>query len=509
MGEEADRTDRRGCLSVIDIALLSITPDIRTLGALNVSTYLRHNGYSNSFVYYLTPYRGGLPDQMRSRVISFLKDLNPQVIGISLTTYFFDVARELTAQIKKEMPSALVVWGGTHPTVKPDECIAHCDVVCVGEGEEALLDLVRRLDNGRPFLDIENMWVNHNGVTYRNQVRSLCENLDTRPFPAIDWDSTFVLDGQNVVPLTHELYDKYRPKQSTVYEVMATRGCPFSCSYCCNSTFRRLYKGKGRMVRFRSVDHVMQELRYVKATFPKVKAINFEDDALGIAADEYLVALCEAYKRQIGLPFHMRVVPHVVTERKIEILKRGGLVGAVMGLQASDRMNKEIYNRPVSQQQFIEAARLLHKHKVIGRYDVIIDNPYSCEEDEVEAIRTFMEVPKPYQLYVYSLAFLPGTDLTKRAKRDGKYDPASAGYDCVYGKGDHLFPSLVLILGMTPFTPRFVISMFLAIRRFRVGERIIALYYRLVFGCERIVIDWSMRNAGRLLFLRKLLLGRK
>jgi radical SAM superfamily enzyme YgiQ (UPF0313 family) len=488
------------------IALITLFHQIMTLGALNVSTHLRHNGYPNCFLYFPCPRGEKIAPEKRAETVSFLKALNPRIIGISLTTYYFAIARGLTIDLKKELPSTLVVWGGVHPTLLPDECLKYCDVACLGEGEEAFLDLVRAIDHGRDFLDIESLWIKDSGTIRKNQIRCLCQDLDSRPFPAVDWDNTFITHGLSVVPLTRQLFDKYRPKQGTAYEVMASRGCPFSCTYCCNSAFGKLYKGKGRMLRFRSVDHVVEELQYVKTTFPRVKAIDFEDDALGIAPDEYLEAFGDTYKTRIGLPFHMRVVPRMVTERKIEILKKAGLVGAVMGLQGGDRMNKEIYKRPTSQRDFIDTAKLLRKHKVIGRYDAIIDNPYSCEDDEVEAIRTFMAVPKPFHLYVYPLGFFEGTELTEMARRDGKYDPETAGYEHHYGTGKHLFPYLARIIVMTPFTPRFMIATFLAVRRFRVGRCVIWLHYRLVFGSQGLLIKWAMKNVGRLLFLRKLLL---
>ena len=56
-----------------------------------------------------------------------------------------------------------VIWGGVHPSILPDESIKHSDFVCVGEGEESLLELVKKLSDGEKGNDVQNIWARENG----------------------------------------------------------------------------------------------------------------------------------------------------------------------------------------------------------------------------------------------------------------------------------------------------------------------------------------------------------
>ena len=316
-----------------------------------------------------------------------------------------------------------------------------------------------------------------------------------------------MVNNDAVVPLTRKLFYRYcLHSECGYYDIIASRGCPMSCTYCCNSIFHKIYRNKGNILRYRSVEHVISELKYVTDNFPEVKFFNIHDDAFGAASEGYIYSFCKAYKEKIGLPFHIRIIPTMINERKIALLKDAGLFSGVMGLQGSDRMNLEIYKRPTTRRSFIDVANILHKNKVIGRYDVIIDNPYSSEEDEVEAIKTFTKIPKPYSLVVYSLAFFPFTELSKKAMEDGKYDPASSGYEYQYGYPDkHRFPVLARIIEMTPWTPVPFINIFLKIRNSSLGKFLIFKYHRYIFRLEVRLISLIRKDTNRLVFLRDLL----
>ena len=291
---------------------------------------------------------------------------------------------------------------------------------------------------------------------------------------------------------------------------MPSRGCPFNCSFCCNSTFKKLYRGKGKMLRYRSAENVVAELEYVIREFPAVRGINFEDDALGSASEEYLEGFCKLYKERIDLPFQIRILPLAnVKEKKIKLLKSAGLVGVAMGLQGSDKMNKEVYKRPTTQKTFIDLAKMLHRNKIIGKYDLIIDNPYSNENDEIEAIQTFMKIPKPYNLRVFSLAFFPLTELSAQALKDGIFDQTASGYEEIYGNGKHLYPSLACLAEMTPFTPRFLIDFFLSARKSPIGRGTLWLYYHSIYKVQRKFIDFILQRPKYILFLHSFFMKSK
>jgi len=486
--------------------IISISPEINPLGAGNITTYLRHYGYNVSLLYLIAAHKIPLEESVEDNIISFLEETKPDVLGFSVMTIFYNSIKKLSDKIRKKIPAIKIIWGGIHPTIRPDECLEHCDFVCRGEGEEPLLDLISRLDKGEEYHDIPNLSLRKNGDIHHNEIRPLCQDLDQRPFPVFDWENTYIIHTKSVIPLKKDIFNRYRAKKGTIYGVMPSRGCPFSCSFCCNSTYKKLYRGKGKMLRYRPVENVVAELEYVIREFPAVRGINFEDDALASAPEKYLEGFCKLYKERIDLPFQIRILPLAnVKEKKIKLLKSAGLVGAAMGLQGSDKMNKEVYKRPTTQKTFIDLANMLHRNKIIGKYDLIIDNPYSDEYDEIEAIQTFMKIPKPYNLRVFSLAFFPLTELSAQALKDGIFDKTTSGYEAVYGNEKHLYPTLAWIAEMTPFTPRFLIAFFLSLRKSPTGKGTLWLYFRSIYKVQRKLINFILERPKYILFLHSLL----
>jgi anaerobic magnesium-protoporphyrin IX monomethyl ester cyclase len=489
------------------IGLINISCDIRTIGLLNVSSFLRANKITPSFVYFLLPIGAQvIPEEMISGLNTFLKENNFDLIGISVATVYFNVARQITQLVHESLPDAFVVWGGIHASVAPDESLQNCDAVCIGEGEEPFLELIQRFE-GKEYLDINNVYVNTGSGIKKNELRLLVADLDTRPFPKIDWQNThYSITGQDkVLPLAQDIFEKYSPRQGSMYDIMASRGCPFSCTYCSNSIFKKIYRGKGKILRFRSVDHVIEELKYVTHNFPSVKIFDFQDDAFGSAPESYLEEFSAKYIDNINMPFHIRIIPTMVSENKIALLKKAGLMSAVMGLQASDRINRTIFRRPTTRDAFLSTARLLEKYNIAGRYDVIIDNPYEDESDLLQVVKTFEEVPKPYKLNIYSLSFLPFTELTIKAITDGNYIPESTGYiDSMNARKNHQFPFLARILEMTPYTPKMVIDKLLEIRNEKARNIVLKLYYNIIFKQEKFAVRIIMKNSNRILLAKRL-----
>src|SRR4030042_1731490 len=208
-----------------------------------------------------------IPPQDReiSCLVRQVKELNPDIIGISVRTVLFQIASQITKAIKQES-GALVVWGGVHPTIRPCQCLESADIVCVGEGEGPIVDLATRFSKGEGIDDIKNLCFKKNGAIIRNEIRPLVENLDSMPFPDYSSEDKYFLENGKVVP--HRAHTNM---------IMTSRGCPFSCSFCCNSALRKIYDGKGRYVRRRSVDNVIDELIQAKKT-RNLKNVSFQDD---------------------------------------------------------------------------------------------------------------------------------------------------------------------------------------------------------------------------------------
>jgi len=485
------------------IVLFNMLWEMGTLGLLNVVTYLEQHGYSPKHVY-LTKSDLETPEELDA-ILSFVKKENPALIGFSLMTFNFHRTRRISLEIKRNFPDIPIVWGGIHPIFNPEECLNYADYVCRGEGEEAMLELVRSLESGSSTTGIPNIWHRKNGIVYKNDVRPLIQNLDDYPFPALNWDNTFCLDEGRIRKLSHKLYRKYVMYSGTMYDIMASRGCPYSCSYCCNGLLRNIYRNKGKYVRYRSVDNIIRELQYAKNTFPYINMVNIQDDGFAAASEEYLKEFSEKYSADIGLPLRLRIIPTNLTERKVQYLSDANTLVAVLGIQSSDRINKDIFNRHVSSETIVQATKMLKKHNIVGQYDLIVQNPYETEQDMIEVCRLLAGIPKPYQLIMFPLALFPNTPLRERALRDGIKINEKDGYETAYGSYPIRYPYLHKLQQICPYTPKLLIEFFLRYRNSKLTRTSFELYYRYIYKGMEYIRQKIMKNTRLVSWVKKII----
>ncbi|MBL7196938.1 MAG: B12-binding domain-containing radical SAM protein [Candidatus Omnitrophica bacterium] len=348
-------------------------------------------------------------------LLQWIGERNPSLVGISVNSTFFKLAAHITDRIKKKIGSA-VVWGGMHPTVKPLYCLDHADIVCRGEGEGAIVDLLSALRGEVLIETIPNLWVKNNGTIVKNKVRPLLQDLDSLPLSDYLYKDMYYLDKGFVVSqkqnqtLGHEY----------VVTVMTSRGCYFECSYCSNSAFYKLYKDKGTIVRRRSVYNVIEELLRAKQAMKKLKCVFFTDDVFTFG-HAWIREFCVQYKKHINLPFWCYYQPQYSSEALIQLLKNAGLVSVTIGIQhGSERIRKEYFNRYDANKEIIDAAQDLHRNNISCAYDIIFDNDlFENEGDKKNMLEFLLQLPRPFRLYFFNLIYFPETQLTNRLLAEG------------------------------------------------------------------------------------------
>jgi radical SAM superfamily enzyme YgiQ (UPF0313 family) len=121
----------------------------------------------------------------------------------------------------------------------------------------------------------------------------------------------------------------------------------------------------------------------------------------------------------VKFPFFIRTTPKHLTKEKLLALKEAGLAWVFIGLQSgSDRVNKEIFKRGVSSQEFLKVANMVNEAGICAYYDIICDNPYETEQDSLETLNAALSIRKPFQFQLCSLTFYQGTELADKAMQD-------------------------------------------------------------------------------------------
>ncbi|UCH22949.1 MAG: cobalamin-dependent protein [Deltaproteobacteria bacterium] len=349
-------------------------------------------------------------------------ELNPRIVGLSVYSPFVPIAKRLT-KIIKNYSSALVMWGGIHPTLSPESCIKETDVICLGEGEGALTDFVSAVRDGTEYQHIDNLWINNNGHIIKNPMRPLIQDLDTIPFPAYGREP-FSFIGSN--ELTGEDPTLLDPN----LQVLPARGCPFNCSYCVNSLLRPMYKNLGRYIRRRSAVNVIDEIRQIlQIPGNRKEIVEFQDENFGTDF-AWLDEFESLYPKEIGLPFKVQYNPKLVKADAISRLVQIGLHRVKFGIETgTDHIRNHIFNRPGKNNEIINLAKELSDCKVKFRYDLIMDNPYDTEESLKDTIDLLLQLPKPLRFNFYSLQYFPNYPLTRKALADGHINEEEASVD--------------------------------------------------------------------------------
>lgn len=346
------------------------------------------------------------------RIVGDVKAFSPDLVGFSVVSNQFQYALEIGRAIRGQT-DAPFVCGGVHATMVPREVLETgiFDYACLGEGEEALLDLANALEENGDTTKIPNIWLKRDGRVIENRVR---------PFTPLE----------NLPPKDYEIFDFQRmidAKDGWV-GTMVSRGCPFHCTYCFNQRLVDIYRkdtglprSRLRYLRHHSVKEVINELEYLLGQYTGIKVFIFDDDLFTLDKD-YVQEFCHAYEKRIPVPFvcnaHVKVFDHTIARS----LKKANCCIVKFGLESgSERIRREVLNRPMTNHAIINAFRIAHDHQLHTSAFVMIGLPDETTEDMFATI-DLLAVIRPGR-FRWSIFFpYPGTVAYEMAKQKGLID---------------------------------------------------------------------------------------
>ncbi|MCK4994208.1 MAG: B12-binding domain-containing radical SAM protein [Candidatus Omnitrophica bacterium] len=335
-------------------------------------------------------------------IIRQLKEYKPDIIGISVVTDFYYWACEIAQLIKQHM-DVPIIFGGIHPSSVPERVIKKIfvDMICVGEGEYPMLELVNSMAKGEIDYSIKNIWFKKNGRVIKNEIRPLIKDLDS--LPLLDKDIFFSVSPHYI--------------RTYPYIIMTTRGCPHACSYCCHSYLKGLYKGKGDYLRQRSVKNVIQELSYSKAKY-SIKNVVFLDDCFAHNKNWFKEFINE-YKENIGLNYLCVMHPDDITREVLKLLKFSGCKGIFLGVQSwNEKIRSDLLKRNTPDYILKKAINMAQETGIDIMVDNIFDLPGLTSQDVLDSARIYSQL-KPTRIYYYMLRYYPNTQITRRAYKEG------------------------------------------------------------------------------------------
>lgn len=308
------------------------------IGILSLAAWLEKHGHRTEVHDCLGPHA---PAGIEANVEIVLAT-KPELVGFSVTTCGFMEAADMAARLKAKRPDLRIVFGNVHVSSIGAPLLEHfpeIDYLCIGEGEGAMLDLA----DGKAPGTIDNLVYRDGGRVVSNPRRHRILNLDELPFPAYEKLAGFPREYH--LPLFH--YEKRFGSN-----MITSRGCPYTCSFCDRTVFERLYK-------VNSPDYIHAHMQYLRDRFG-VRHINFYDD-LFTASKNRTHALCERLiAKPLGIDFNCAIRAGHTSPEMLALLKRAGAFMVSLGIETADAGMMERHKAGVTLDEVRQTVRDIH-----------------------------------------------------------------------------------------------------------------------------------------------------
>ncbi|UCD07815.1 MAG: B12-binding domain-containing radical SAM protein [Candidatus Aenigmatarchaeota archaeon] len=370
--------------------ILFIQQDVfKNYGIMMLSAILKKNGHECDI----------LIDCLEKDLTCKIKSIKPYIIGFSITTTRYSWMIDLAKMVKSKFKIPILV-GGPHPTFFPEIINEDfIDIVCIGEGEYAILELLDKLENGEDINNIKNLWVKEGRKIFRNQIRNLIEDLDSLPYADRD------------------LYKKYtllRNQNTDVF--MASRGCPYNCTFCFNKRYNNLYRGKGKILRRRSILSLINEIKRIVSNNRNVNYLIFLDDTFILGPRNWFIEFLTKYKHEIGLPFSITARADLVDEEIIKILKEAGCNSIRMGIEsANPYLREKVLKKEITNKQIEYATKVIKNNKIKLQLYNILGTPGETLDTALETYELSYKL-HPHYAWCSLMQPYPGTEIMEIAK---------------------------------------------------------------------------------------------
>lgn len=373
------------------------------LGVSYISSYLKQHGHSTELLVLSKMF-----EKKNSVLIDdYLNKFSPEVICFTAVATEYPFIAKVAQYIKQKYPEKYLVIGGVHASLNPDEVLNDVfDSVCVGEGEQPVLELVSSLEKGENPSNIPNLFIKNGSLVEKNSTRAFIEDLDTIPFPDRD------------------IWMQWIEEQAgSRFSVLLGRGCPYQCTYCCNHAIRKLASGK--YVRFRSPENIVAEIKEIANKYPDIRTITLEIETIG-ANKQWAAALCEKLEEfngsrvnPVGFEVNLRVTRNADLEWLFIALKKSNFTSVTIGVESgSERVRRDILNRDYSNQDIINCVKLARKYEIA----IIFQNMIGLPGETLEDFKQTIEINRlclPDWIYLSIFFPYPGTDLHSLCKSKG------------------------------------------------------------------------------------------
>lgn len=391
-------------------------PNLFPLGIGYIAAVLLQEGYQVE-VLDINAYRFS-----KEEVEAKIKEYNFDVVGIGGIITIYKYVKWLVKVIRRYHPDKKIVIGGSVGSSIPKIMLEKnpVDIVCIGEGEETVRDLMRVLETKEDLSKVQGIWYkDDNGKIYQTPKRSPIKNLDNLPSPAWNlFPMSIYLRNPVGAPNRNKWIDgsvnDTTPLSMNLY---ATRGCPYQCIYCYHD-----FMGQG--YRHRSPENVISEIEVLYEKY-KVLYFHFVDDEF-VMNKNFIYEFCEllkAFSKEISQKITWGCVGRVnlMTEDLIATMTDAGCILIGYGIESGSQKMLDFIKKRVTVEQAKNAIRLTKKYLGWADCSFMIGYPGENRETIQETINFCKELELIPEV-IFFITPYPGTELYTMALQQGKIE---------------------------------------------------------------------------------------
>jgi len=341
------------------------------------------------------------PEQAAAAILSTA----PTVVGFSVITVYYKKLALIIALLKTAKPDLVVIAGGPHCNLAPEDVLGNRDIdfVFIGDADISLPIFLEKLEqlgaDGAKGLSPEELPGVSNmldGQIISRGLGQTMKDMDAVPFPEKD------------------AYYNKNSSLKKMYTITCSRGCAYRCTYCNSNNLRKIYHASGsRYYRMRSVRNVIAELKFAKEKYSP-KYIMFLD-SLFAGKKSWLEEFATVYRKEICLPFFCETNPNVHTIKSIDLLADAGCYLLQFGFQsANEEVRRDILHRGETNKRIRELVTHAKSRGIFVCIDHIANLPGETRQHLDEAVALYREL-RPNWINLGFLQFYPKAEIIEIA----------------------------------------------------------------------------------------------
>jgi radical SAM superfamily enzyme YgiQ (UPF0313 family) len=377
------------------------------VGGLFLADALHKRGYTSEII--CDKNLSEIFDELEAKVTKETK-----AIGLSVvSTLIFKDAIKVSKKIKLKYPKIPLIWGGQAVTAQKEQMLQSelIDYIVVGDGEEALPDLLDVFSNKKDAKDINSIV----GVGHKLENKLTFNGIATyRDFNKVFNLPYKLLDVEHYIRNLNIGGDRWL---GAIY----SRGCPYRCTFCIVSAFE---SNIGTM-RYHIIDHVLNDLSVLTKEY-SADAISIHDDHF-LINEKRVIEFCEkllAADIDIDFRANGRVDSiYRMKESTMKLMRQAGFVNLIAGIETGSSRFLEIMNKKLSLDQIVVADKKLTRYGFYKHWNFMCAMPGETIEDVGHTLWLIAQLAKTSMTSSYPMSFrkfipLPGTVMYKQAVND-------------------------------------------------------------------------------------------